>query len=99
MPAHVLIGIHGVGAPKPGDILDELLRVPPTAVPLPSYTRIDLASEGRTIPCAQATATAPFDTLVELNWTDVGKPVGGSLGVIRHLFLLVLAMLRAQPGR
>ncbi len=96
---NVLIAIHGVGAPKPGEILDELLSVPHSVIPMPLYTRADLASEGLTIPCAQATRATQFDTLVELNWTDVAKPLGGVIGVVRHLFLLVLAMLKAQPGR
>ena len=70
MSRHVLIGIHGVSAPKPGEVVDELLSVPSMEARLPFYKRSDLASEGRTIVCAEATAAAPFDMLLELNWRD-----------------------------
>ena len=94
----VLIAVHGVGAPGQGEILREIFSKP-DSTQLGNYVRSDLMIRDMLVPRAVATGPGLYGEIIDLNWNDIAWPKGGRLGALRHIALLILAMLRTQPTR
>lgn len=96
-PRPVVVAVHGVGDAEPGKIIQSLARHfvrggGSTEPGFTAYRMRTLLIGGHAYPSATTRAAGP--DLYEVNWADVRKPTNTVLGVVRHLFRLVLAMLR-----
>jgi hypothetical protein len=98
-PRRRLVAIHGVGPARPGQIVAELadglgVKATPGASTDQPYPRL--------VP-----ADGPFWEIAEVNWSDLMAPRRTPWGVLRHVFLIMTAMLaiaehwhrRLVPGR
>ncbi len=85
-----ILAVHGVGSPLLGTILSEV-AAREEICERPVYIRTDLLIDGQHFP--RAVNGAHGTTLVEVNWGDLRRPMRSPFGIIRHLLLLMSAML------
>ena len=85
-----ILAVHGVGSPPVGSILSDVAARAEICDP-PVYKREDLLSEGQSFP--SAVNDAHGTRITEVNWGDLRRPMRTPVGIIRHLLLLMSAML------
>jgi hypothetical protein len=85
-----ILAVHGVGSPPLGTILSEIAAREEICNPA-LYVRTDLLSDGQCFPCAIGEAHGT--RIMEVNWGDLRRPMRTPFGIIRHLVLLMSAML------
>src|SRR5258708_31243780 len=85
-----ILAVRGVGSPLLGTILSEV-AAREEICERPVYIRTDLLIDGQHFP--RAGNGAHGTTLVEVNWGDLRRPMRSPFGIIRHLLLLMSAML------
>ena len=85
-----ILAVHGVGSPPLGTILTEIAARQEICNPA-LYVRRDLLSDGHGFPCAVSEAQGV--RIVEVNWGDLRRPMRTPFGIVRHLLLLMSAML------
>src|SRR5438045_1411233 len=100
-----LVMIHGVGDPKPGDLLQEYCEGK-CAAGQPSQARVERLQLGDTeyavlIPDVLFLGKQKVSEMVEVNWADVQRPSQGKLGVFGHALMLCFALrnLSLDPDR
>jgi hypothetical protein len=99
-----LLAVHGVGSPPLGSILNEVAARDELCDP-PLYVRSDLLRDGQPFP--HAVSDIGKVNIIEANWGDLRRPMRTPYGIVRHLLLLMSAMLtvplalceRSCPGR
>jgi hypothetical protein len=85
-----ILAVHGVGSPPLGTILSEIAAREEICAPA-LYVRTDLLIDGQCFP--RAVSESQSTRIVEVNWGDLRRPMRTPFGIIRHLLLLMSAML------
>lgn len=91
MGKKIWVAIHGVGDAKPGAILEALTKQASLNGPT-SYHRQDVYLNGVHYPAALSHDSDSPD-LYEVNWADVRQPSRSAIGVIQHIFSVLLSLL------
>jgi hypothetical protein len=86
----VIVAIHGVGTPAPGNILTDLSKLSPNT----SYVRSDI-TEGGTTFARLVSDDGLVPDLIEVNWSDIKRPPRSIMGVAAWTVALSFALSRA----
>src|SRR5579864_8159749 len=86
-----ILGVHGVGSPVPGWLLDLLAGESAKRRKNEPLIREDLILSG--IPYPRARDERDSTEIVEVNWSDIHRPLYGFVGVAWHFLLLLSSML------
>jgi hypothetical protein len=85
-----LVAVHGVGNPPVGSILSSLAQHPRDGR-YTTFTRTSLIVAGQEYAIAESEDNR--STILEVNWADLRRPMRNPIGVLKHLLLLMSAML------
>jgi hypothetical protein len=99
VPRTLIVGIHGVGDPAPGEVV-QLMSLGAARISQVPFERRDLVVGGVRYARLQQARPAGLD-LVEVNWADLPSRRKTLLGVLQYVFSLLVAMLsvaEAWPG-
>jgi len=86
-----IIAIHGVGAPRLGEVITDLSTLFPSAV----YARNDVVITGETFARLEAERSEHPD-LLEVNWSDVKRPPKSLFGIVEWTIALSIALAHAD---
>jgi len=88
-----IVLIHGVGNPPPGKFLEGWIAGFQQRDPA-SWTRGSIVLDRTHYETAHCTSPAVRQTLFEVNWADLQRPLGGIVGIFRHIAQLSIATVR-----
>lgn len=91
-----LVVVHGVGECAPGDVVGEIAAVGPFARG-GALARDTLYARATRYTLLNVRASGAV-RMLEVNWSDVRRPMPNLLGLMRHFVILLVAMNRVGAG-
>jgi hypothetical protein len=82
-----IVVVHGVGSPDLGSVIGGV-----TGTDSQLYDKSSLSLNGITYPTLSKTGAADL-TLIEVNWSDIKRPLSSAISIARNFVALLVAML------
>jgi hypothetical protein len=90
-PPICLVAVHGVGNPAPGELLELLTKAAAAQGLTDPFLREDLLLGGTIYP--RVHGSLKIAEIIEVNWSDLRRPLRNPIGILHHLLALIAAML------